>query len=1138
MLTPPTLPGSARHDRLRDAEEECPAPTDPRRPRWTSCRARRAPLLGHALCPCRRRRPALVYVVRAGAHATPCWSGERVEAGEDRQRGQTRRVSDLQGAADLSAPPCVVDVDLGGGTVRQVLSLGGPIRPAVAGGHEVAGRFWPQGGGIPVSEAGTVPLQGARLTVDGRATRWSDAVLSRPADVLASWHGRFSLREPVDAPAERPRPGPGADEPDGAADGDGLRVAQAGALHAVLAYWSTRPARPATVVLPTGSGKTEVMLALLVAARLPRLLVLVPSDALREQIAGKFETLGLLFQLGVVDGDADRPVVGRLRGSLPDAAAATAFAGACNVVVATTQALMACTSEVRAALTGACSHLFVDEAHHVAALTWASVREAFDPGSCVQFTATPFREDGRHLGGQLIYNFPLREAQRLGYFTKIRYLSVFDLVDPDAAVAARAVAALREDLAAGHDHLLMARAASRARAEGLLATYAALAPDLGPVVLHSGLSDRRRTAALSALRSRGTRIVLCVDMLGEGFDMPQLKVAAMHDEHRSLGVTLQFVGRFTRSGTDVGEATFVSAREQPHHDPRLARLYAQDRDWDLVIQELATGAIGAQEAVSEFEQAFAVLPEQVSIRAVTPKMSTVVYRTRCQDWTPDGIIGLFGEDALLTTPPAVNERDRVVWFVAESRVPVRWTDLHTVEEVTYALYVAYWDEPRGLLFVNCSANDGTYRDLARALCGEDVSLVAGPDVYRAMHGLERLVATTVGVTDVYSRTRRFSFHVGADVADGFPSAEATTKTQTNIYAAGFDAGTRVGIGASLKGRIWSHRVAPTIKHWVDWCDAVGGKVTDPAIDPTQVMDQFIRPEPLDAWPDRPVLAVEWPAEVTLHAPASLTFSYGGVDVPADGVDLAVVGHEPGGPVRFDVVTEQWRAGYELALDGDGMRLSAVADEVTVATRRNARPLSEARTDGLTVVLGGDALVVPPGLLIAPRRDRPRFDPDELHPLDWSAIDPHKESRHRGADEARSRASCSRGCSTRTGRSSSTTTDPARSPTWWRCRWTATLCASSSSTASTRAGRPAAESGTCTRSAARRTRASSGRPTRRPCSRGSWPARAVGRRPAHGPASRRAPRRTSSGCSEWSPTSAAASTSPSPDCPVAPSRPRS
>jgi hypothetical protein len=46
----------------------------------------------------------------------------------------------------------------------------------------------------------------------------------------------------------------------------GLRRPQLGALHAIHAHWSTK-ADVATVVMPTGTGKTETMLATLISAR-------------------------------------------------------------------------------------------------------------------------------------------------------------------------------------------------------------------------------------------------------------------------------------------------------------------------------------------------------------------------------------------------------------------------------------------------------------------------------------------------------------------------------------------------------------------------------------------------------------------------------------------------------------------------------------------------------------------------------------------------------------------------------------------------------------------------------------------------------------------------------------------------------
>ena len=91
----------------------------------------------------------------------------------------------------------------------------------------------------------------------------------------------------------------------------GLRPPQIGAIYAVQAHWTVNT-DIATVVLPTGVGKTETMLSLLVAERCQRLLVVVPTDALRTQIADKFITFGLLktADFKIISEKALYPVVG------------------------------------------------------------------------------------------------------------------------------------------------------------------------------------------------------------------------------------------------------------------------------------------------------------------------------------------------------------------------------------------------------------------------------------------------------------------------------------------------------------------------------------------------------------------------------------------------------------------------------------------------------------------------------------------------------------------------------------------------------------------------------------------------------------------------------------------------------------
>ena len=68
-----------------------------------------------------------------------------------------------------------------------------------------------------------------------------------------------------------------------------------------------------------------------------------------------------------------------------------------------------------------------------------AIRDAFADKPVLQFTATPYREDGQRLGGRVIYSFPLGRARALGYFQPISYVSVLALADPDRAVAQAAI---------------------------------------------------------------------------------------------------------------------------------------------------------------------------------------------------------------------------------------------------------------------------------------------------------------------------------------------------------------------------------------------------------------------------------------------------------------------------------------------------------------------------------------------------------------------------------------------------------------------------------------------------------------------------------------------------------------------------
>lgn len=800
-----------------------------------------------------------------------------------------------------------------------------------------------------------------------------------PEEVASALEGRFAFVEETE-------------------DRKGLRRPQLGALHAVLAHRSTESDEPVTIVMPTGTGKTETMLAAFAYTPL-RTLVIVPSDALRTQIATKFVTLGVLPSCGVVAGEFLCPVVAVMKGTLTSADQSDELIQQANVVVATAAAVAGSSPEAVQRLVEGLDQLFVDEAHHVAARTWRALADRFEGKTVVQFTATPFREDGQHLGSRIPYAYPLRLAQERGYFAPINYRAITNLGDADRAVATAAVDQLRNDLAVGLDHVLMARVQSIPRAREVLAIYEELAPDLGPIRLDSKMAKRDQKAGHTALEDRTSRVVVCVDMLGEGFDLPALKVAAVHDPHKSLAVTLQFVGRFARvGGDDLGEASVFVPRHAGDVDDRLRRLYGEDSDWNVLIRDLTEAEVEREQARSDFEAGFGAVPHEVALRSLQPKMSTVVFHSPNLEWNPEAVYDLFDEDQLLTRQIAVNSKDHVVWFVSAEKTPVKWGQFSNFGEVVHHLYVIHAEPDKGLLYINSSDNDSIHRELAEAVGGPSATLIRGDVVYRVLHPIARRVPTNVGLLDAVNRNRRFTMHVGADVLEGFGPG-AAQKSKTNIYAHGYANAGRVSFGASRKGRIWSHRVAYNLLDWVRWAESVGAVITDESITVESVMEGFIIPKAATSRPALVPLGIEWPYTLIATTSEARQVDHGGTSVPLLDLDLVLTSWTDTGPITFEVRSEHWSLEYRIDFNPDGPVVSAADADAKVSLAKGPKSLASYMTEmGMTVFFEQEAILSPDGYIIQPDRSRPRFDPSRLEVVDWTGINIRKESQGPNRDD--------------------------------------------------------------------------------------------------------------------------------------------
>jgi superfamily II DNA or RNA helicase len=720
----------------------------------------------------------------------------------------------------------------------------------------------------------------------------------------ASWFGQFAIREEKHLP-----------EGNGQA---GLRSPQVGALYAALAHWKVTE-EPGTIVMPTGTGKTETMLTLLGKECFARLLVIVPTNALRDQIAKKFLTFGVLKEFDIMGSGALFPVVGTLRHRPNSIDQTKRFFNACNVVVTTMAVAGGCSDPIQKAMAESCSHLFIDEAHHIAAPTWNAVKKNFLSKPILQFTATPYRRDGQHVDGKLIFSYPLRKAQAEGYFRKVWFRPVeeWDFSVEDQTIASAAIDQLKDDQRNSFDHIVMARVDNIERAEAVHEIYSHLAPEFRPIIVHSKQAIEKRRAAMQMLNDRKTRIVVCVDMLGEGFDLPELKIAALHDVHKSLAVTLQFTGRFTRTKKALGDATVIANIANSEVEDSLRALYAEDSDWNTLLGELSEGATGRYAQRSEFLESFAKAPGEISLQTILPKMSTVVYRTMCSNWQPSKVQKVF--EKTIFGKPKISGKFRVLVFVNHLLEPVDWGDVKELENESWDLYMAHWDQDRSLLFINSSNNSGTHESLAKCIAGSDVELIKGEEVFRTFRGLNRLILMNLGLTHSISRRVRFTMYVGADVYPGLSDAQTNDKIKTNLFGYGYEGGARASVGASKKGRIWSHKIANDISEWLNWCAGIGTKLLDPA--PIELLRNALIPKQLASRPSLVPLSIEWPEEFYQRNEEGVYVEIQGTRVPFFEANLDLSSESRTEPIKFRVTADTQTAEYEIKFSQTGVEYS-------------------------------------------------------------------------------------------------------------------------------------------------------------------------------------------------------------------------
>ncbi len=606
----------------------------------------------------------------------------------------------------------------------------------------------------------------------------------------------------------------------------GLRNAQLGAIHAISSFFTLRKKEAAIVIMPTGAGKTAVLMLSPYLLRKNKVLVMTPSKMVRGQISEDLSSLKTLCYTNVFRSSMAKPKVYEMEHRYKDEFLPELEMN--DAIIATPRCALSL-SETEWARENI-ELVLIDEAHHTPAKTWEQILINLNQATHILFTATPFRLDRKEIKGDIIYDYPLSQAYADGVFGEIQYVPVETKKDKDKdiVIAQKAEEVLLNDRDAGYLHYLMVRTDTRENATYLEEIYQKYT-NLRLKKIDSSMSHIAIKNYLSNLHSGQLDGIICVDMLGEGYDFPNLKIAAIHAPHKSLASTLQFIGRFARTNaSNIGTAKFIAANDE-ELEIENNKLYTTDAVWQDMIIGMSEGKNQAEVKKKNYYKEFVGNSEgidKVPLHAIRPNCHVKIYRAR-------------GFDVQNDFPKSVNVGNRILKNIPENTVigigldylsPL-WMGNGDKINQEYILYILHYQEELGMLYIYSQKHtEAIYDEIVSSFC-EGYEQIPKSEIYRVLGGLKSFEFFNSGMLNKQSESgEAYRIMAGSDVS------EAIDPDSGRLYAAGHafckavenDSNESITIGYSSASKVWSSAYCD-LQDYVKWCDSIGKKIANKKI---------------------------------------------------------------------------------------------------------------------------------------------------------------------------------------------------------------------------------------------------------------------------------------------------------------------
>lgn len=598
--------------------------------------------------------------------------------------------------------------------------------------------------------------------------------------------------------------------------GYGFRKCQLGATWATKSHF-TKSSEPALISMPTGSGKTALMMSLSFELKAQRVLIITPSKVIRDQISNEFSTLQILYDINVLPQSFN---------SLPDVKTNKKICNSTkkwddlinnfDIVIGTPKTLSPAEKNVIAPPDQSFDLVIFDEAHHAPAKTWNSLITTFNRSKVVLLTATPFRRDKKRIRAELVYHYSIANAIKENIYRIVDFISVNTSLNEsqkDELLGQETLARFESERKNDSNTSVLIKTDTIEHSESLKILYHGLG--LNVDTIHTEKTDTENNIAITKCKNNSLDGIICVGMVGEGLDIPHLKIAVLHTVPRTLPFTIQFIGRVSRvNNQQQGNALLIA--DPNYVKGEVRKLYKYDKGWHELIPSLVDRTVSNSTLTND-------LPNDLLNRfdlnsdEIEPFYSTRIYKTTNQFEFIDSFASNLKSDVELILIEQKNDKEPLI-IISKIESQPAWGKNLALFQGKYDLHFFY--KKGGFLF-EYTTSDFICNKIKKVLIKKDsISRVNYNIIRKGLSDAKGNKYFMIGLANssgVGKSNPKYKMYLGKEVQASLRLSDGSSFTAGHALTKVSDQETR-GI-ALQNSRIWAIK-RETIHNYRQWCNSI------------------------------------------------------------------------------------------------------------------------------------------------------------------------------------------------------------------------------------------------------------------------------------------------------------------------------